>query len=143
MKLGKAGNNSPDQLLGLHDLAEVGESSDCSRAHLRLSVLKELAIVRGEMLLGVLQSDPVAQLHNFVCDQVSDSPGFVDGELFDVWNQILVDFCWGEGLCEENEAVDALHADRILLILIKVAKNLEKVGFWNERNQFNHIVEDD
>jgi hypothetical protein len=37
-------------------------------------------------------------------------------------------------------AINSLHSDGILLVLIKIGKYIEKVLFWNHWNQLNHIV---
>lgn len=44
-------------------------------------------------------------------------------------------------LCEQNARLDTLHPDRVLFILVKVAKDLEKVLLWHLRNKFDHVIE--
>ena len=93
------------------------------------------------MLLRIFQSDSLANVQDFIGDEVPYSPAFVDGKLLDVGNNILVDFGHREGLGEVNYAVDALHADRVLVVGVKVAEYLQEFCFGGLRDQLDHVVE--
>lgn len=48
-----------------------------------------------------------------------------------------------KGLGEVNAAVDTLHSYGVLLVLIEVAKDGEEILLWYQRNQLNHVVENE
>jgi len=48
-----------------------------------------------------------------------------------------------KGLGEVNAAVDTLHSHGVLLVLIEVAKDGEEILLWYQRNQLNHVVENE
>ena len=48
-----------------------------------------------------------------------------------------------KGLGEVNAAVDTLHSYGVLFVLIKVAKDGEEVLLWYQRNELNHVVENE
>lgn len=78
------------------------------------------------MFFGVFSPDSIAYLHDLVSNKVSDSPAFVDSELFDVRNQILVDLVHWKHLGKVDDAVNALHADAVLVVLIQLSEDLKQ-----------------
>lgn len=40
-----------------------------------------------------------------------------------------------------DAAVNSLHPDAVLFVLVEVAEDLEKVLLWNLRDQLDHVVE--
>jgi len=45
---------------------------------------------------------------------------------------------WAQELSKSNAAVNARHADGVVLVLIKLAENVKKLCVGDLRNQFNH-----
>ena len=39
-------------------------------------------------------------------------------------------------------AIDALHADRVLLILVETREDIEQLSFADLRNELDHFIED-
>jgi len=124
----------------IQDFAEILQSSHGGGTHLTLSILQELTEISCEMFLWVFDSNAIAYFHNFVCDKISDSPWFINCEFFDVWDQVLVNLIHRQCFGEQNDAVDSLHSNWVLFVLVKVCKNLEEVVFWNLWNKFDHIL---
>ena len=56
---------------------------------------------------------------------------------------MLVYLLVGKGLGEVNAAVDTLHPHGVLFVLIKVAKDGEEILLGYQRDQLNHVVENE
>lgn len=94
------------------------------------------------MLLRILQANSIGDLHDFICDEISYSPTFINGKLFDIRDQTLLDFVVRQSLGKMDATIDTLHSYGVLVILVKVSKNLEKILLRHKRDQLNHVVED-
>ena len=94
------------------------------------------------MLLGILQADSVSDIHDFVCDQIPNPPTFVHCKFFDVGDQTLLDFVVRQSLGKMDATIDTLHSYRVLVVLIKVSENLEKILLRHQRDQLDHVVQD-
>lgn len=46
-------------------------------------------------------------------------------------------------MCEADAAIDALHADRVLLILVKSREDVQEFRFGHLWDQLDHVVEND
>ena len=136
-------NNLLDNALSIKNLAEVRKASDSSSPDLTLNILQKTGKVRQQALLGVLEANSGGQIHDSVGHQISDSPRFVFCELLNVREQISIDFCRRQLVREANTAVDALHAHRVLLVLVEPREHVQQFSLAHFWDQLNHIVEND
>lgn len=95
------------------------------------------------MLLRILNSNTISNFHDLVGNEVPDSPRLIHCKLLDVRHQILVNLIVWQSFCEVNTAIDALHSHGILIILIEIAKNLEKILLGHQWDELDHIVQNE
>lgn len=141
LKLLQGWDNTRNEYLWIEEFAKVTQSTNSSCPHLWLWIFEELAIIRCQVLLGVLDTDAICYFHNLIGNKVSDSPALVNGELLNIWHQVLLNLSFWEGLGEVNATVDALHSNWILLILVELAEDVEEILVWNQWNKLYHIVQ--
>jgi hypothetical protein len=99
--------------------------------------LEEVAEEGQQMLLGLIKANTLGQIHDSICNEISDSPALIFSILLDIWKKVSSNFLkvmmvnisngylWWKVFAEDDARINTLHLDRILFVLEELAKYLQ------------------
>jgi hypothetical protein len=89
----------------------------------------------------LLKAKALREVHDTICHQVANPPTLVLSVLLDIWEEVDCNFSLGHVLAKDNTGINALHLDRVLLVLEELSKDLKELTFGHLRDHFNHLIE--